>query len=487
MNYQHFTQQLRDSTMFHMSLGSKELFHSNFLHWISIVNWDAFLQIMHKLAGLAEDEKFWWEDKHSPEKGNVEVRREFHNFDLSIYILDSESKIAVDDHDDKKENQDKEYAQKDGSRMVQKWIPVLVLENKMKSLPYEEQLENYTKKAYEEWRKGAKAVNEIKKLKVDFGQNKEMIWQTKHGITFILLSLITANQKLGNNIEQTFEFQRQKEKKTIKISFKWIHKTYNDLLIGIRGCQNCFKGKLDKPIIDDYCRFVKALDNLANKNWVVVQKNCYRSQIFPWKVDIDKTNEINEYMQLRIHDIHEKVLYDQLLSMAEDMLTNNSIKYKRFNAKTIQTDFSNGFRIFTNSAYAHGIGIFEVQYFITYDVRLIIQVQGDRYCHMVFCKEEEIVKEEKNKQKKTILKVNDNLLKETNDIVQGLDYFLSILGNKQNRFPEIKAKEPDLNDYHKYGSNLIYQYVEIKNDATVDTVINAIIGELKAIKSRYEK
>ena len=99
---------LQDSTMFHMSLGSKELFHSNFLHWISIVNWNAFLNIMH---GLTDVEKFWWEDKYCPDKNNLEVRRESQNFDLSIYIL-------IEEKEEK-----------------QKWIPVLVLENKVKSIP----------------------------------------------------------------------------------------------------------------------------------------------------------------------------------------------------------------------------------------------------------------------------------------------------------------------------------------------------------------
>ena len=41
---------LKESTTFYMSLGSKELFHSNFLHWLSIVDYNFFLDVMHKLA-----------------------------------------------------------------------------------------------------------------------------------------------------------------------------------------------------------------------------------------------------------------------------------------------------------------------------------------------------------------------------------------------------------------------------------------------------
>ena len=100
-NYTEYTKQLRDSTMFHMSLGSKELFHSNFLHWISTVNWSVFLDIMHKLA---DTEHFWWENDFNPENHNIEVRREYHHFDLSIYILDPGTNKAVAEDSNSVEN-----------------------------------------------------------------------------------------------------------------------------------------------------------------------------------------------------------------------------------------------------------------------------------------------------------------------------------------------------------------------------------------------
>jgi hypothetical protein len=91
--------------MFHLSLGSKELFHSNFLYWLSIVDRDAFLSVMH---GLAKVEKFWWEDSYSQD--NIEVRRESRNFDLSIYVKTYTEK-----------------SKKGEIREVETWIPVLVL------------------------------------------------------------------------------------------------------------------------------------------------------------------------------------------------------------------------------------------------------------------------------------------------------------------------------------------------------------------------
>lgn len=109
---------LKNSSMFYMSLGSKELFHSNFLHWLSIINFDVFLKIMH---GLSYVEKFWWEeqDQYKPDLNNIEVRREFHNFDLSIYI-----KVGEKHHRN--------------GESYDVWLPVLILENKMKSLAYQD-------------------------------------------------------------------------------------------------------------------------------------------------------------------------------------------------------------------------------------------------------------------------------------------------------------------------------------------------------------
>jgi len=205
-----------------MSLGSKELFHSNFLHWISSVNWGAFLQIMHKLAGLKDGEKFWWENvtcdvegyngNYCPDKNNIEVRREFHNFDLSIYILDSEEKHAKESQEiNDKESNNKEDINTKGERLVQKWIPVLILENKMKSLPYEEQLERYTNKACEEWRKGARQSDEIKKTK----NSNQTDLNTQYGITFILLSLIRCDKSFDGT-EKVGTIKYKKTKKNMK-------------------------------------------------------------------------------------------------------------------------------------------------------------------------------------------------------------------------------------------------------------------------------
>lgn len=499
--YEKYLEVLRNSTMFHMSLGSKELFHSNFLHWISSVNWNVFLQIMHDLAGLKKDEVFWWEKEgvldchekpYHTDNNNIEVRREFHNFDLSIYILDSEKPAKGSQNANDKESTNKEGINKKGERIVQKWIPVLVLENKMKSLPYEEQLERYTQKAFAEWSAG-----EIIKQKAKDSQGKEL--DNKYNITFILLSLMEPT--LNNYI---FENEKISQRPKFKLSLisEWKHNTYKNLLDSIVGPTDWgAKQLLDQLVVGDYCKFIEALYNLASNCWEIDLSKSYRCQIFPWEgktwksKNLSKITEIEKYKKLRIHDIHEKLLYDLLLSELERNLNKEELNYSRFDQKTIQTQNNlNGnkpIRIYTRSGYAHGIGLFEVHYILS-DIftpqpgkkevfKLIIQVQGDRYCHMVCY--DDIVDDGGQE-----LSVNTSALSDAwktaanikpKDIKDTLANYISIGGSTP------KFYWPADTSWGKYGENLIYQYVEIPPTATIQDVIDAMANDIEKIKGWF--
>ena len=95
---------LRHSAMFNLSLSSKELFHSNFLYWISEINKDAFKRLIEILTG---EQNLSWGN-------NWCVRREYNKFDLSV----------TDENDNF----------------------LFVLENKVKSIPLLSQLRGYGSK-----------------------------------------------------------------------------------------------------------------------------------------------------------------------------------------------------------------------------------------------------------------------------------------------------------------------------------------------------
>ena len=101
------------SPMFQLSLGSKELFHTNFLYWLWKAEPIAFWIIMSKFGFKTDD------------KGSLAVKREWEHFDLSIV------------HETVKKKRGKDVKIVDNI--------VAVIENKVKSIPRIKQLDNYNK------------------------------------------------------------------------------------------------------------------------------------------------------------------------------------------------------------------------------------------------------------------------------------------------------------------------------------------------------
>lgn len=108
-------EKIEKSPMFQLSLGSKELFHTNFLYWLWKAEPNAFWRIMGSFGIKTDD------------KGSLVVKREWEHFDLSIVHVTDRKKKG-----------------KDGEREIIDNI-VAVIENKVKSIPRIKQLENYNK------------------------------------------------------------------------------------------------------------------------------------------------------------------------------------------------------------------------------------------------------------------------------------------------------------------------------------------------------
>lgn len=467
---------LEKSTMFHMSLGSKELFHSNFLHWLAENYWDFFIEVMHKLAGL---ESFWWENVNGPNgkiysqnNNNLKVLRENRNFDLSIYILDSE----IVDEEEKK----------------QIWIPVLVLENKVKSLPYKEQLDSYTKKAFEEWKRGSKIGN-IDCQKEQAVKDKSYKWTPENGITFILLSLLHSgldNQDLEK--VQTISFKRKKKDEQLHIYFKWISQTYHNLLEAFENSKSAigFHSDLDRHVFEDYKMFVESLINIASNDWKIDKNDNYIDKICPWSSS--KGYEPDKQTLLRIDDIRQKIHYSQMQKMLMDELeTEYKDKGKQITLKRVMSpsdvnEEKEG-ETFTkpiiccSTNYMHNLGILEI--YVTYDKNLVgVQIQGNAYEHVFFDIEK--------KDKETYLKLKDemeNLVfffefeKDTDPLLTEKfprfgSQIMEIMNRKSKRFKKGLGNNR-FGYYEKSG--VIYQKVYIPEYATITNVISAIVEDIK--------
>lgn len=117
MNNREYYDILHKSPMFQLSMSSKELFHSNFLYWISTFSREMFKDVIKGLYDCV--------NKVSPTDlwpDNFEVKREAYHFDLCVV-----APIVI-----RKKPQDE---------------IIFILENKVKSIPSLTQLKEYTAKS----------------------------------------------------------------------------------------------------------------------------------------------------------------------------------------------------------------------------------------------------------------------------------------------------------------------------------------------------
>lgn len=221
---------LNANPMFHMSLASKELFHSNFLYWLWKLDAKKFLTLLDKLSEDKSSECKDYFGKKDPK--TIEVKREYQHFDLCVL--------------------------EKGTNKV-----LLVIENKVKSIPYVEQLNEYT----------GKLDGDCKKV------------------------LLTLMQEFPdkNNISG------------------WEIKHYNDLADAIS------KSYVDteyQTFIDYYLEFIKQLNGLV-KEWLDDYEN---RKLVLLNEDIH-----NAAYELRLHDLYGKLYYSRMAYEINDRLSKEGL------------------------------------------------------------------------------------------------------------------------------------------------------------------
>lgn len=209
MGYIEKLDSLKQSLIFNLSLSSKELFHSNFIGWL----FGNYPKIMKDFLNNNEDDY-----------ENLEIERESNNYD--IMILSKKS--------------------------------CYIIENKVKSLPDENQLKEYCSSA--------------EKIKRD----------KKY---FYLLSL---NEPLFDLAEP------------------WKYKSYKNLIDIIRANlpeSNSYPGAYHRAILIDYCDFIDILSNLNNEYFT------------PKRADLlfDNKDILNKIRELRIYDLYYKIRYEYVV------------------------------------------------------------------------------------------------------------------------------------------------------------------------------
>ena len=290
------TDSLNKNPMFRLSLGSKELFHSNFLEFLWEQNKTAFLKMLGEMISNNENETRLKEIIKKVGEDNLKLAREKEHFDICIYHNDG-NKIVYD----------------------------IIIENKVKSIPYKPQLDEYVKKIEE--KQGETAI-------------------------FILLSLV-KNFPQKDKIED------------------WNIVNYSQLETLIRTHYSFFCYCVMNQYIKDYCNLV---ENLCKIEECIEESESLSAEQYQLLKDI------------RLHDLYHKLtgsifigdLYKRLIEGKNnnELLNNDLITI----GKEDREDKVH--KIFLSSSYNNGKGTITAA-ILKNRVFYTIQIEGDQYRHMV--------------------------------------------------------------------------------------------------------
>jgi hypothetical protein len=283
--------ELKNNFLFQASLGSKELFHSNFLAWI--------LEQKNSV-GEYEPLKFFIENY---------IKLEFTDSNESIQIAREEKNIDI----------------------IIKWKinnqwNLVFIENKMKSIPTEIQLDDYNNK-----------ISKIKKI-----DKCEVIQIKKYLLTPLPSNLLKS-----------------------KITEQWEQITYSKEIISFLNDIKKMNYEIeDFPyLIEKYISFIENQNSIFKEfgfgdddTFINLSYNFY-----------SKNNEsIKSIRDLRLHDMILKNIHNKIGAILASRIKNNSV--------IISSDFSRSTGI-TNVFY----NVFENKYFIG------IQIQGSTLKHCFYC------------------------------------------------------------------------------------------------------
>ena len=374
--------------MLYLSGGSKELFHSNFLYWLGVNYRDSFQELMTKMCCI-----------NAPWPEGWKVRREYRHLDLCITYEKDTGKM------------------RSGKPVVEE-CAFIIVENKVKSLPELTQLRRY----------------------------EQAFINHDSGCTYVVLSLV-----------KDFSGHKYLNENTC-----WQIHHYDELAQMIRDCcPDSIICQEHRPYIRDYCQYVSNLSMMAEE----------------WRIDEHEPflSQCDDLRELRLNDIYEKVRYAQVAMMLADKLrtvlventeeervvlgmsnTDVILRRGREDADEILSFYgcpeAKPFgQVFIGSGMTHAVGLVEAKVKVSDDCCLVVQVQGNRYCHGFEC---------------------EGILKSTDRLSPDQLRFLNFEGN---RLPGKEAKADSR--LCRYNANFIYKSQKILPTHTIGDILNTMIAD----------
>ena len=384
---------LKSSPLYNMSMANKELFHSNFLAWLGTSHPNVFKDTLSELL-----EKKWPDDL-----GEFTIEREYKHYDISV----------MGKNDSKK-------------------IPRILIENKVKSVPTKQQLDDYRKVEYNDNNKDCQFVL-LTVTKSLHDNEKVKGWKT---ITY---------KELSNQLS--------------KVPFSDLSDSYHF------------------GLLKDYCSYIEQLQSIIES---FDKEELYYS---PDDLSVLKN-------ELRIHDICGKRkaqrIYQKLVQgfTAKKWTVVNDMSHLEGDKLKVAWDYTD-MPVVEVRLKAGDI-----------DEYIIVQIQGKQYRHAVEYFDNQIgirIKKDPNKEKSFIPSESGlAYLREKYSDILDLDQTTPpknypFEGDK--RFGQNKNR-----GYCKYcngniGKNgkiscFVYQWVEIPNDMTCDGLVGYVINDIEEIFKR---
>lgn len=301
---------------------------------------------------------------------------------------------------------------------------LFILENKVKSMPRMDQLKEYEKKA--------------------------LMSQGSLPEDLMLLSLAT-------------EFPQKEEIG----QGPWKVRNYHDLSVALQKYRHLLSDDAYAgALVDDYCTFIEGLHCLA-QGWLPCPS-------VPFLLS-EAEKEISR--ELRVGDLQEKIWYARLYEELNTLLQASPSVAECGDLSGIGSDKDYRRKAYTNYGFTHGQGLLEVKIKRSEDYLLLIQLQGDKYCHCI----EWITS-------RPISSDQDAWL-QTCALKESLYSFLQV-DEAPAVFPSVcmdesgssrRRKTTQARNYNKYGSRFLYQYRKIRPEATVTEVLQAIREEVEVL------
>lgn len=417
MDKEDFIKTLQNNVAFQLSLTSKELFHSNFLAWLAEdeATRGTFNELLQNCFG-AKDLTF--------DPDEMMVMREYKNFDLCI----------CEKQKNKNENLDEDTEPE--------FVPgdvLFVLENKVKSLPYKEQLKKYQ----------TRVENENK---------------NKHKAQYCLLSLAKGFKDFGEDwVVATYEEYAQALRKA--------NKTNGD---------NSFK----KDLINNYCEFIETfsgyieecLKEVCSKDGDdkdVYDKDAINSEA-TWNILINH----QEFRDIRCNDIWQKIVMQHCAKVlaAKVKATFGKEATMAHSDKDIwqEKGTENKGVIFTMVNFFHGEVLLELKYLIPGKGIFAFQQQGNHPLRIgiLAMSKAYIVNTPKKKENKVGWQTN-------------VENYFSKCGLLD--YIKLKPKSQDKNEVNTYNSFGSFYYGYLTDEATnepasIEQTLDEIVEVFKKLK-----